>query len=80
MAGDPLTLQCLYCEHEVHPRYIASSKWHQGTAEHKQYYRADSFMLGRIQQENLLIFDSEDEARARGFKPGRRSEHEPATD
>ncbi len=80
VGSDPLTLRCVYCEHEVYPGYIASSKWHQGTAEHKQYYRADSFMLGRIQQENLLIFDSEDEARARGFKLGRRLEREPATD
>ena len=75
-SDNPLTLRCVYCEHEVHPTYVASSKWHQGTAEHKQYYDADSFMLGRIQLENLLVFDSEDEARARGFKPGKRSVRE----
>jgi methylphosphotriester-DNA--protein-cysteine methyltransferase len=30
-------------------------------------------MLGRIQPENLIIFDSEDEALARGFKPGKKA-------
>ncbi|UCH51251.1 MAG: aspartate carbamoyltransferase [Chloroflexota bacterium] len=72
VSNEPLTLRCVYCEHEIHPQYIASSKWHQGIAENKRYYYADSFMLGRIQQENLIIFDSEDEALARGFKLGKR--------
>ncbi len=73
VSNDPLTLRCVYCEHEIHPQYIASSKWHQGVVERKRYYSADSFMLGRIQPENLLVFDSEDKARARGFKPGKRA-------
>jgi len=30
-------------------------------------------MLGRIRPENLIIFDSEDEARRQGFKPGKRA-------
>ncbi len=72
VSSNPLTLRCAYCEHEIQPRYIASSKWHQGMAEYKRYYYADSFMLGRIQPENLLIFDSEDEAIARGFKLGKK--------
>jgi hypothetical protein len=76
VSNDPLTLRCVYCEHEIHPQYIASSKWHQGMAEYKRYYYADSFMLGRIQPENLLIFDSEDEALARGFKLGKRGHRE----
>ncbi len=73
VANDPLTLRCIYCEHEIHPQYIASSKWHQGIVEKKRYYSANSFMLGRIQPENLIIFGSEDEALARGFKPGKRA-------
>jgi len=73
VSNDPLTLRCVYCDHEIHPQYIASSKWHQGIVENKRYYSANSFMLGRIQPENLIIFDSEDEALARGFKPGKRA-------
>jgi len=73
VSNDPLTLRCVYCEHEIHPQYIASSKWHQGIVENKRYYSANSFMLGRIQPGNLIIFGSEDEALARGFKPGRRA-------
>jgi aspartate carbamoyltransferase catalytic subunit len=72
VSSNPLTLRCAYCEHEIQPQYIASSKWHQGMAEYKRYYYADSFMLGRIQPENLLIFDSEDEALASGFKLGKK--------
>jgi hypothetical protein len=40
--------------------------------ENKRYYKADSFMLSRIRPENLIIFDSEDEARRQGFKLGKR--------
>ncbi len=76
VSSDPLVLRCVYCEHEIHPQYIASSKWHQGVAEYKRYYYADSYMLGRIQQENLIIFGSEDEALARGFKLGKRGRRE----
>jgi hypothetical protein len=72
VSNEPLTLRCVYCEHEIHPPYIASSKWHQGIVENKRYYKADSFMLSRIRPENLIIFDSEDEARRQGFKPGKR--------
>ena len=72
VASEPLTLRCIYCEHEIHPRYIASSKWHQGIVEKKRYYSADSFMLARIRPENLIIFDSEAAAEAQGFKPGKR--------
>jgi aspartate carbamoyltransferase catalytic subunit len=65
----PLTLRCVYCEHEMHPPYIASSKWHEGTLEHKQYYSSDSSILERIKTENLIIFGSEADAEAEGFKP-----------
>ena len=73
VANEPLTLRCVYCEHETQPPYIASSKWHQGAIEHKRYYDADSFMLGRIKPENLIIFDSKTVAQAEGFKPGRKA-------
>jgi len=73
VSNEPLTLRCVYCEHEMHPPYIASSKWHQGIVEKKRYYKADSFMLGRIRPENLIVFDSEDEARRQGFKLGKRA-------
>ena len=73
VSNEPLILRCMYCEHEIHPQYIASSKWHQGILENKRYYYAESSMLKRIQPENLLIFDSEDEALARGFKLGKYS-------
>ena len=72
VSNEPVTLRCDYCEHEIHPQYIASSKWHQGKLENKQYYYADGSMLKRIHPENLLIFDSEDEALARGFKLGKK--------
>ncbi|MCK5654260.1 MAG: hypothetical protein KAH98_03905, partial [Dehalococcoidia bacterium] len=73
VANKPLTLRCVYCDHETHPPYIASSKWHQGIVDYKRYYDADSFMLGRIQPENLIIFDSKAIAQAEGFKPGKKA-------
>jgi len=71
LRGKPLTLRCVYCEHEVHPKYIASSDWHEGRLENKKYHSADSHWVGKIKLGNLIIFDSESEAQACGFKPSR---------
>jgi len=68
---EPLILTCLYCEHEVHPRYIASSEWHEGKTETKRYHSAESHWVRKIRPENLIIFDSADEAEVHGFKPSR---------
>ena len=67
----PLTLGCVYCEHEIHPRYIASSDWHEGRVDSKRYHSADSHWVRKIKPENLIIFDSESEAETHGFKPSR---------
>ena len=66
---EPLTFRCIYCEHEFNPQYIASSDWHEGKLESKKYHSADSYMVRRIKPENLIIFDSADEAHNQGFKP-----------
>ncbi|MFC2002875.1 aspartate carbamoyltransferase [Chloroflexota bacterium] len=65
----PLTLRCAYCEHEVCPPYIASSDWHDGRLDAKKYHSADSHWAREIKPENLIVFDSESEAEAHGFKP-----------
>jgi len=65
----PLTLRCIYCEHELQPQYIASSDWHQGMLENKKYHSADSWLVRRIKPGNLIIFDTKNEAETRGFKP-----------
>jgi len=67
----PLILRCVYCEHELYPRYIASSDWHEGRLENKKYHDSDSRWIREIKPENLIIFDSENEAQARGFKPSK---------
>ena len=67
---EPLTLRCVYCEHGFEPKYIASSEWHDGrTLDNKKYHSADSHWARKIKPENLILFDSEREAEARGFKP-----------
>jgi aspartate carbamoyltransferase catalytic subunit len=68
---EPLILRCAYCEHELHPPYIASSDWHEGKLENKKYHSADSSFVRRIKPENLIIFGSRDVAEAWGFKPSR---------
>jgi len=65
----PLTLRCIYCEHELHPGYVASADWHQGKLENKKYHSADSRWARKIKPENLIVFASEDEAQAQQFKP-----------
>jgi aspartate carbamoyltransferase catalytic subunit len=69
VSREPLTLRCVYCEHELHPRYVASSEWHQRKLENKKYHSADSHLARKIKPENLIIFASENEAQARQFKP-----------
>jgi hypothetical protein len=59
----------VYCDHELHPQYVASSDWHEGKLENKRYHRADSYFARKIKLENLIIFASENEAQARQFKP-----------
>ncbi len=68
---DPLTLRCVYCEHEFEPKFVASTDWHEGRLENKKYHRADSQWARKIKSENLILFDSEGEAETRGFKPSR---------
>ncbi len=65
----PLILRCVYCEHEIPPSYIASSEWHDGRLIHKKYHSADSHWSKKIKPENLIIFNSEKEAKSHGFKP-----------
>ena len=71
VSRQPLTLRCIYCDHELHPQYIASSEWHEGRLENKRYHRADSHFARKIRPENLIIFASEKEAQAQHFKPSR---------
>jgi hypothetical protein len=66
---EPITLRCIYCDHELHPQYIASSDWHEGKLESKKYHNADSHWVRKIKPENLIIFASEKEAQAQQFKP-----------
>lgn len=70
----PLTLRCLYCEHEINPPYIASSDWHEGRLDSKKYHSADSHWAKDIKAENLIIFGSKSEAEAQGFQPSHYSE------
>jgi len=65
----PLTLRCIYCEHGFEPKYVATSDWHEGRLANKKYHGADSHWARKIKPENLVIFNSEDEAQALGFKP-----------
>jgi len=69
ISHQPLTLRCVYCEHERHPQYVASSDWHEGRLDNKKYHSADSHWSSKIKPENLIIFDSKKEARVQGFKP-----------
>jgi len=78
----PLTLRCAYCEHGFDPKYIASTEWHAGILAEKKYHSADSHWTRKIKPENLIIFTSESEAEAYGFKPSHyvKGEHETTDD
>jgi len=76
ISREPLTLRCVYCDHDLHPKYIASSDWHEGKLESKKYHRADSRWARKIKPENLIIFASEKQAQARQFKPSTYAKNE----
>jgi aspartate carbamoyltransferase catalytic subunit len=65
----PLTLRCVYCEHGFEPKFIASTEWHEHRRETKKYHSAASHWTKDIKPENLIAFNTEEEARAHGFKP-----------
>jgi aspartate carbamoyltransferase catalytic subunit len=69
VSRQPLTLRCIYCDHELHPQYVASSEWHQRKLENKKYHSADSHFAQKIKPENLIVFASKDEAKAQQFRP-----------
>jgi aspartate carbamoyltransferase catalytic subunit len=66
----PLTFRCIYCEHGTEPKFVASTEWHQGLIESKRYNRANSHLAKKIRPENLIAFDSAEEAEKHGYKPG----------
>jgi len=66
---EPVTLRCVYCEHGFEPKFVASSEWHSGRLDARQYHSADSHLAKKIKPENLIIFNTEAEAEAQGFKP-----------
>jgi aspartate carbamoyltransferase catalytic subunit len=65
----PLTLRCVYCEHGFEPKFVASAEWHEQRLVTKKYHSATSHWAKDIKPENLIAFNSEEEARAHGFKP-----------
>jgi aspartate carbamoyltransferase catalytic subunit len=65
----PLTLRCVYCEHGFEPKFLASTEWHEGKVEFKKYHSAESHWAKDIRPENLIVFNTEEEAQAHGFKP-----------
>jgi aspartate carbamoyltransferase catalytic subunit len=65
----PLTLRCVYCEHGFEPKFVASTDWHEHKLDTKKYHSAKSHWVRDIRPENLIVFNTEEEAQAHGFKP-----------
>jgi len=65
----PLTLRCVYCEHGFEPKFVASTDWHEHKLDTKKYHSAISHWARDIRPENLIAFNSEEEAQAHGFRP-----------
>jgi aspartate carbamoyltransferase catalytic subunit len=65
----PLTLRCIYCEHGFEPKFVASTDWHEHKLDTKKYHSAISHWARDIRPENLIAFNSEEEAQSHGFRP-----------
>ncbi len=65
VVGEPLTLRCVYCEHEVKPSVVGNSR--------SKRYQADVAGWANVDYEDLVLFNSEAEAAAAaGFQPYKR--------
>jgi aspartate carbamoyltransferase catalytic subunit len=69
VSWQPLTLRCVYCEHGFEPKFVASTDWHEHKLDTKKYHSAASHWTKDIRPENLIVFNTEEEAQAHGFKP-----------
>lgn len=69
ISREPVTLRCIYCEHGFEPGFVASADWHEGRVNNKKYHSAHSHFAKTIKPENLVLFDTERQAQAMGFKP-----------
>jgi aspartate carbamoyltransferase catalytic subunit len=67
--NQPLTLRCVYCEHGFEPKFVASTDWHEHKLETKKYHSAKSHWARYIRPENLIVFNTEEEAQTHGYKP-----------
>jgi aspartate carbamoyltransferase catalytic subunit len=59
---EPLTLRCVYCEHMIHPQYVGNSR-------SGKYFHSNSAWVKWIGTENLIIFNSREEADRAGLHP-----------
>lgn len=59
--GEPLTLRCLYCDHERNAAYL-------GNAASRIYHPPRRSFIRRIKQSNRVFFSSEGEAQEMGFR------------
>jgi aspartate carbamoyltransferase catalytic subunit len=72
---EPLTLRCVYCEHGFEPKFIASTESYEHGPDGKKYHSAGSHWAREIKPENLIVFISEEQAQAYGFKPSHFAGH-----
>lgn len=61
-SNEPLTLRCVYCDHEKQPEYV-------GNLKSKVCYSCQDTHARQIKVSNSVFFDSEKQARERGFHP-----------
>ena len=58
-------LRCIYCERETRPHSAGSSRT-------QVFHKAGDFNSRRLKDKNLIFFESYQQARAEGFRPGYR--------
>lgn len=69
----PAVLRCVYCEWETHPETAGSSRT-------KVFHRAGLFSARRVVDDNIVYFESPEQARSKGFRPGYRDSVKSATE
>ena len=61
----PLVLRCVYCERGSRPQSAGSSRT-------RIFHKAGNFSSRRLKDRNLILFESYEQARKAGFRPGYR--------
>ncbi|MCH8090399.1 MAG: hypothetical protein IH955_10355, partial [Chloroflexi bacterium] len=63
ISQQPTVFSCVYCQQEVRPKFA-------GSARTRVFHGAELYSARRVKEDNLVYFESSEQAAEKGFRPG----------